>query len=112
LEGNTPASRGESIHPRYFIALSENRNERLTFHKYNNSHQIAYNFSNSQEKAMNILVFVIGLFIGGFLGIMLTSVLVLSRDGSENYSKKGISVSLRSEVPLGEEYPGVRQQRS
>jgi hypothetical protein len=43
-----------------------------------------------------MITFVIDLFIGGFFGIMFTSILVISRDESKYFSQKDILVSLRS----------------
>ena len=50
---------------------------------------------------------IIGLFIGGFLGILYTSILALSGNEPKCLGKKDISVSLRSEAPLEEKYHGV-----
>ena len=57
-----------------------------------------------------MLTFVVGLFIGGALGIMFTSLLVLSRSESKFFSKKDTSVSLKSEIPLEENYHGISQK--
>jgi hypothetical protein len=42
-----------------------------------------------------MIVFIIGLCIGGFAGIIFTAILVMSRDDSESCAKKDIPVRFR-----------------
>ncbi len=56
-----------------------------------------------------MITFIIGLFMGAFFGIIFTSILVMSRDESEFFSKKDISARVGSEIPVGKEYLAARQ---
>ena len=57
-----------------------------------------------------MITFIIGLLIGGFFGVMFTSMLVLRRREPQCLGQKDIPMSLGSEVPLEEKYQGARQQ--
>jgi hypothetical protein len=57
-----------------------------------------------------MITFIIGLFIGGFLGTMFTSMFVIRRKEPACLGQKDFSMNGKSEVPFEEKYQRERQQ--